>query len=88
MVSVFRQDVTAPPVFVETGYEFPSGLSAAQSARLAEVVRSAVAAVGITDWITHTQVRMDDAGAFHVIEINARRPGGRLVEMTTAVALR
>jgi biotin carboxylase len=85
IVSVFRQTVTGPPVFVETGYASPAGLSGEQQAELADVVTRALAAVGVDNWVSHTQVRLD-ADGFHLIEINARRPGGRLVEMTTAVS--
>lgn len=85
IVSVFRQTVTPPPVFVETGYGSPAGLSADQRAELDDVVTRALAAVGVDDWVSHTQLRLDGSG-FHVIEVNARRPGGRLVEMTTAVS--
>lgn len=85
IVSVFRQTVTAPPVFVEVGYDFPPDLSGADEQELGKIVLAAVAAVGIRDWISHTQVRRNAAG-FKVIEVNARRPGGRLVEMTEAVA--
>lgn len=85
IVSVFRQAVTPPPVFVETGYVYPAGLSDGEQAELAGLVTRALAAVGLDNWVSHTQLRKDDSG-FHVIEINARRPGGRLVEMTTAVS--
>ncbi|MET8155520.1 ATP-grasp domain-containing protein [Sphaerisporangium sp. NPDC005289] len=85
LLSVFRQHMTEPPVFVELGYEHPSGLDAAGEATLADVVTAALAALGVTDWISHTQVRLGPEG-FRVVEVNARRPGGRLVEMTTAVS--
>ncbi|GAA3828542.1 hypothetical protein GCM10022226_56720 [Sphaerisporangium flaviroseum] len=84
-LSVFRQHMTEPPVFVEIGYEQPSGLEAADEATLTAVVASALAALGVTDWISHTQVRRGPDG-FQIVEVNARRPGGRLVEMTTAVS--
>ncbi|MFN2494372.1 MAG: acetyl-CoA carboxylase biotin carboxylase subunit family protein [Pseudonocardiaceae bacterium] len=85
IVSIFRQTVTPPPVFVELGYDFPAGLSVSDERELGEIVLAAVAAVGIRDWISHTQVRRGSTG-FKVIEVNARRPGGRLVEMTEAVS--
>lgn len=85
VLSVFRQHMTEPPVFVELGYEHPSDLEDADLAALTELVTSALAALGVDDWISHTQVRRSPGG-FRIIEVNARRPGGRLVEMTAAVS--
>ncbi|MFC8507715.1 acetyl-CoA carboxylase biotin carboxylase subunit family protein [Streptomyces sp. NPDC057411] len=85
VLSVFRQRMTPPPVFVELGYEHPSGLSADERGELDGLMRDVLAALGVRDWISHTQIRRGPDG-FRVIEVNARRPGGRLVEMTTAVS--
>ncbi|MGW1772022.1 ATP-grasp domain-containing protein [Streptomyces sp. NPDC002104] len=85
VLSVFRQHMTPPPVFVELGYEHPSGLSDADHDELAKLMQDTLAALGLKDWISHTQIRRGPDG-FRVIEVNARRPGGRLVEMTTAVS--
>lgn len=85
VLSVFRQRMTPPPVFVELGYEHPSGLSPAERDELEELMRDVLGALGLKDWISHTQIRRGPDG-FRVIEVNARRPGGRLVEMTTAVS--
>ncbi|MEU6977654.1 ATP-grasp domain-containing protein [Streptomyces sp. NPDC046371] len=85
VLSVFRQRMTPPPVFVELGYEHPSGLAPAERDELDALMGRALGALGLDDWISHTQVRRGPDG-FRVIEVNARRPGGRLVEMTTAVS--
>ncbi|WP_407835786.1 acetyl-CoA carboxylase biotin carboxylase subunit family protein [Streptomyces sp. DSM 116496] len=85
VLSVFRQRMTPPPVFVELGYDHPSGVTDADHDELARLMQETLAAIGLRDWITHTQVRRGPEG-FRVIEVNARRPGGRLVEMTTAVS--
>jgi hypothetical protein len=84
ILTVFAQQMTAPPVFVELGYDYPPGLSAGQYRELSRVVTAALDAVGLDNWISHTQVRQGASG-FTVIEVNARRPGGRLAEMTDAV---
>ncbi|HET7013900.1 MAG TPA: ATP-grasp domain-containing protein [Streptosporangiaceae bacterium] len=84
VLSVFAQQVTRPPVFVELGYDYPADLTRAQHAELASVVASALEALAVTNWISHTQVKAS-ADGFQVIEVNARRPGGRLTEMTDAV---
>ncbi|MBK0372954.1 ATP-grasp domain-containing protein [Streptomyces sp. RB110-1] len=85
VLSVFRQRMTSPPVFVELGYEHPSGLPPAELDELEALVGDVLATLGLRDWISHTQIRRGPEG-FRVIEVNARRPGGRLVEMTTAVS--
>ncbi|MFD4691578.1 acetyl-CoA carboxylase biotin carboxylase subunit family protein [Streptomyces sp. NPDC058463] len=85
VLSVFRQRMTPPPVFVELGYEHPSGLTEADHDELDKLMRDTLDALGLEDWISHTQIRRGPDG-FRVIEVNARRPGGRLVEMTTAVS--
>lgn len=84
VLSVFSQQVTCPPTFVELGYDYPADLTPAQHAELASVVTKALGALGLTNWISHTQVKAS-ADGFRVIEVNARRPGGRLAEMTDAV---
>jgi biotin carboxylase len=85
VVSVFAQTVSEPPAFVELGYDYPSGLGVAELTALDRLVADALAAIGLTNWVSHTQVRRDASG-FKVVEINARRPGGRLVDMTEAVS--
>lgn len=84
VLTIFTQQVTGPPVFVELGYDYPPGLSPDQQAELARVVATALDALQVTNWVSHTQVKFS-AGGFTVIEVNARRPGGRLAEMTAAV---
>ncbi|HXS65379.1 MAG TPA: ATP-grasp domain-containing protein [Streptosporangiaceae bacterium] len=85
VLSVFAQQVTGPPVFVELGYDYPAGLSPDEYAELTGVVTAALDALGVANWVSHTQVKSSAAG-FTVIEVNARRPGGRLAEMTAAVS--
>jgi hypothetical protein len=85
VLSVFRQHMTTPPVFVELGYEYPSGLDDDYMVGIDTLMSATLSALGVQDWISHTQVRLC-AGGFRIIEVNARRPGGRLVEMTTAVS--
>ncbi|MER5881154.1 ATP-grasp domain-containing protein [Streptomyces sp. NPDC001910] len=85
VLSVFRQHVTEPPVFVELGYDHPSGLAEQEHSQLDTLMQQVLPALGVDNWISHTQVRRA-ADGFRVIEVNARRPGGRLVEMTTAVS--
>ena len=85
LVSVLETQVSAGPVFVELGYDFPTRLPCGRIAELSQVVTATIQALGVDNWLTHTQIRLTRDG-FKVIEVNARRPGGRLVAMTEAVA--
>ncbi|EWM19024.1 acetyl-CoA carboxylase biotin carboxylase subunit family protein [Kutzneria sp. 744] len=85
ILSVFSQHMTEPPVFVELSYEHPCGLDEARLAELKALMSSVLDVLGLRDWVSHTQVRLGSNG-FSVVEVNARRPGGRLVDMTTAVS--
>lgn len=85
ILSVFRQHMTEPPVFVELSYEHPCGLDRAQLVDLEALLSSVLEVLGLRDWVSHTQVRLGRNG-FQVVEVNARRPGGRLVDMTAAVS--
>jgi len=85
VLTVFAQRVTEPPIFVELGYDYPPGLSGASLGELTELVAAALTALGVRNWIAHSQVRSGPDG-FRIIEVNARRPGGRLVEMTEVLS--
>lgn len=84
VVSVFEELVSAGPVFVELGYDYPPALAPQQHLELEQAVSVALTALGVDNWLSHTQVRRTSRG-FQVVEVNARRPGGRLVSMTEAV---
>ena len=55
---ILAQQTTSPPIFVELGYRYPSGLSDSDQDRIATVVSDGLRAVGLDDWISHTQVRI------------------------------
>jgi biotin carboxylase len=84
VVSVFEELLSPGPVFVELGYDAPPRITPAEQREVRDVVVAALRALGVDNWITHTQVRLTADGV-RLIEVNARRPGGRLVTMTRAV---
>ncbi|GAA4598139.1 biotin carboxylase [Actinoplanes octamycinicus] len=72
---VTGKHVTAPPVFIETGHDFPVRQPAA--AALAE---RAARALGVTWGPAHLEVKVDDTGPA-IIETNPRLAGGGLTEL-------
>lgn len=69
----------APP-FRETGQFWPSLVPAEERDRVLEHVGRAVSALGVRSGITHTEVKLTDAGP-RVIEVNGRL-GGHLNELS------
>jgi biotin carboxylase len=82
IVSIVEQHLGPPPLFVELGYDYPARLDGGDEAAIADVVRRALEALGLDNWVTHTQVRLTRSGP-KIVEVNARVPGGQLLEMTT-----
>ncbi|HEY6309428.1 MAG TPA: ATP-grasp domain-containing protein [Streptosporangiaceae bacterium] len=68
--------------FRETGHFIPSTLSAAMESEVTEFASAAVRTLGITDGITHTEVKLTGNGP-RVIEVNARM-GGHVVDVLMA----
>ncbi|WP_392676628.1 acetyl-CoA carboxylase biotin carboxylase subunit family protein [Streptomyces sp. LN785] len=85
VVSILAQHVGPGPRQAETGYDFPSGLSAARESELADFVTRALAVLGFDHSVAHTQVRIDDEGPV-LINVAARPPGGQLCAATERVS--
>lgn len=62
--------------FREPGQFWPCHLPASEQAEIFELARAAVAAMGITDGISHTEVKLTDIGP-RIIEVNGRIGGLR-----------
>ncbi|MFF9479377.1 acetyl-CoA carboxylase biotin carboxylase subunit family protein [Streptomyces sp. NPDC014733] len=85
------------PPFRETGRFWPAPLDPEETARVFTLARRAVAALGITTGLTHTEVKLTPAGP-RFIEVNGRLGGGinelagravgrNLIELAGRVAL-
>jgi biotin carboxylase len=85
IVSIFEELLGPLPLFVEVGYDYPVRLDEDQQASIANVVQRALLALGVDNWVTHTQVRLTAEGP-KIVEVNARVPGGQLLRMTTVVS--
>ena len=79
-VGVTGKLVTGKPHFVESGHVFPAPLTGPRRATIEATAAAGLAAVGITDGVTHTEIRLGPDGPV-IIEINARPAGGMIPEM-------
>ena len=77
VLAIVRKHLGAEPFFVEIGHSFPSGLTAAQRARVEACVQAALDAVGFTFGPAHTELRMRGERVT-IIEINPRLAGGMI----------
>jgi argininosuccinate lyase len=68
------------PYFIEDSHMFPAPVDPDQVATTAALVRAALAAVGYTHGVSHTEVRLTADGP-RIIEINVRPGGGHISEL-------
>jgi len=80
VVGITAKHLSPPPLFVETGHDFPAALDGETSARLEREVLAALDAVGFDFGPAHTEVRLTVAGPV-VVEINPRLAGGMIPEL-------
>ncbi|SDT72756.1 ATP-grasp domain-containing protein [Jiangella sp. DSM 45060] len=72
------------PTFVEAGHVFPAPLPPAVAAEVTEHVRSALAALGISHGLSHTELRLTPSGP-RIVEINPRQGGGYVFDLVRTV---
>ncbi|WP_405358952.1 ATP-grasp domain-containing protein [Kitasatospora sp. NBC_00085] len=88
-VGITAKQVGGSPYFVEHRHLFPAALPEASAGALTAAVAAALAACGIEEGPTHTEVRLTAEGPA-IIEINPRLAGGmipELVRLATGVDL-
>ncbi|AZM58002.1 carboxylase [Streptomyces sp. WAC 01529] len=86
-VAVTRKTLGAPPFFEEIAHSVDAGDPLLD--QVAPVAAAAIKALGITDGVSHVEMRLVD-GHPRLIEVNARIGGdmiGHLVQLTTGVDL-
>jgi biotin carboxylase len=71
-----KPDPLTGPFFEETIYATPTVLDAATQARIADHVRRAAAALGLSQGPIHAECRVTPAGEVYVLEVAARPIGG------------
>jgi biotin carboxylase len=88
-VAICQKGEMSRPFFLETGHVCPAPLSAERRDEMLDVAGRAVHALGITDGISHTELKLTSHG-LRVLEVGARMGGGsirQVVELATGVDL-
>ncbi|MCS0600872.1 ATP-grasp domain-containing protein [Streptomyces sp. LP11] len=89
VAGITAKHLGAPPLFVETGHDFPADLAPAVREAVTEAAEAAVRALGIALGPAHVELRLGPAGPV-LIEVNPRLAGGwipRLVREATGADL-
>lgn len=88
-VAVCQKGEMSKPFFLETGHVCPAPLADDTRREMEEVAERAVRALGITDGITHSELKLTSRG-IRVLEVGARMGGGsirQVVRLATGVDL-
>lgn len=88
-VAVCRKGEMSQPFFLETGHTCPAPVALELRAEMEGVAGRAIAALGITDGITHSEMKLTSRG-IRVLEVGARMGGGsirQVVKLATGVDL-
>jgi argininosuccinate lyase len=78
------KSLTGAPHFIEDGHMFPAAVDPEQTAVTVALVGAALAAVGYTHGLSHTEVRLTSDGP-RIVEINPRLPGNSITELVQLV---
>ena len=80
VIGITTKHLSAPPLFVEMGHDFPSRIEPDRGAALVRAVLDALDALGYDFGPAHTEVRLTAAGPV-VVEVNPRLAGGMIPEL-------
>jgi len=84
VIGVTDKSLVGYPHFIESGVMHPADLSADTARVLTDCVRQALAAVGYTHGLAHTELKLTEQGP-RIVEINARMGGSYLFELVELV---
>lgn len=84
IMAITAKQTTPPPLAIEMGHTVPAALPEAATQAIHQVVIDALAALGVTDTVTHTEVKLTAAGP-KIIEVNARPGGDKIPLLVKAV---
>jgi argininosuccinate lyase len=84
VVGITDKSLTGAPGFVESGHQFPAPLDRATARATAELVRTALAAIGWTHGVAHTEVKLTPDGP-RIVEVNPRQGGNHIFELVRLV---
>jgi biotin carboxylase len=88
-VAVCRKGEMSQPFFVETGHTCPAPIDAELRREMEDVAGRAIRALGITDGITHSEMKLTSNG-IRMLEVGARMGGGsirQVVQLATGIDL-
>jgi biotin carboxylase len=88
-VAVCKKGEMSQPFFLETGHTCPAPIAADLREKMEDVAGRAIQALGITDGITHAEMKLTSRG-IRVLEVGARMGGGsirQVVRLATGVDL-
>jgi S-sulfo-L-cysteine synthase (3-phospho-L-serine-dependent) len=88
-VAVCKKGEMSQPFFLETGHTCPAPIAPELRAEMEDVAGRAIAALGIADGITHSEMKLTSRG-IRVLEVGARMGGGsirQVVRLATGVDL-
>jgi biotin carboxylase len=77
-IAVCQKGAMTEPFFVETGHACPPPVSDEAIAEIEDVAGRAVKALGITDGITHSEMKLTSRNGLRVLEVGARMGGGSI----------
>ncbi|WP_338849219.1 ATP-grasp domain-containing protein [Massilia sp. W12] len=85
ILGITDKSLTGFPYFVEDGHMFPARIDSSLAAAVCDLVRSALAAVGLDHGISHTEVKLTPKGP-RIVEINPRPAGNYIAELIERVS--
>jgi len=77
-IAVCQKGAMTEPFFIETGHTCPPLVSDDVIAELKDVAGRAVKALGITNGITHSEMKLTTSRGIRVLEVGARMGGGSI----------
>lgn len=78
VLAVMKKWMTEPPFYAELGHAVPCGLPKEIEKRTKDVVRKAIASLGINHGSVNMDLLISETGTVHIIDIGARM-GGNLI---------
>ncbi len=80
IIGITDKSLSSPPAFIETGHMTPAVLPASDAEATTSLVKKALAAVGYTHGMSHTEVKLTPDGP-RIVEINVRCGGGHISQL-------
>lgn len=78
VLAIMKKWMTEPPYYAELGHAIPCGLPEKVEKRTTDIVRKAIAALGINHGSVNMDLLITEAGNIHIVDIGARM-GGNMI---------